>query len=248
MVVQPGQEIFPNYTVTMPNTSTVYINGFRSWMTTGSSHHFILYEGGAGSPQWLYGESTPGAIVGWDFPQDVGYPIPTGTTLTLNMHFINTGTTVLYPKIKVNVYFVKNVANVAAAMVSFNTTINVPAASASGPGTQTVSGVCSPPAGSHVFLASTHTHKHAVAADIQYVTNGQSRTIVHTTDWEHPAMYNWQNPDNPIIVTQSGDTFPYSCSYSNDSNAAVTLGETAASNEMCMEVSYYYPAGQAPCN
>ncbi|HLK37410.1 MAG TPA: hypothetical protein VKU41_11710, partial [Polyangiaceae bacterium] len=179
LIVQPGQEIFLCYYVTLPNTAEIDVGGFQSWMSPGSSHHFIVYQGGAGpfatgpkpngtiqscgfaSGTWVYATSTPGAVVDWNMPPGVGLPFAANTQINLNMHFINTTSSVLYPKVKLNILYAKNVQYKAAAMVSFNTRIDIPAAGPSGPGTQTVSGTCTAPAGSKFFMMSTHTHKHA---------------------------------------------------------------------------------------
>jgi hypothetical protein len=265
--VAPGQEIFPNFCVTVP--STIQVGGFQSWMSVGSSHHFILYKGGTapaggactlGANTWIYASSTPGQVITENMPPNVGLQIASSTQLILNMHFINTGSTTLYPKIKVNLLFAKNVMYQAGTMVSFNSQINVPAATAAGPGTQTVNGTCTPPTGAKFFTMSTHTHKHATAAWVDFVHAGTTTEIVHTgtastypadqeqgsgLDWEHPGVGLWTTPN--FLTTQAGDTFTYHCSYSNTASTAVTVGETAASNEMCMAVGYYFPAGNAFC-
>jgi hypothetical protein len=268
--VAPGQEIFPNFCVTVPNN--IQVGGFQSWMSIGSSHHFILYKGGTvaagssgsctlGANNWMYASSTPGQVITENFPANVGLSIPANTQLILNMHFINPGSTTLTPQIKVNLLYAQNVKYQAGTMVSFNTSINIPAATASGPGTQTVSGTCSAPTGANFFTMSTHTHKHATAAWIDYVHNGTTTEIVHTgtettyptdqepgsgVDWEHPGVGLWTAPN--FLTVQAGDTFTYHCAYTNTQSNAVTVGETAANNEMCMAIGYYYPAGSAPCN
>jgi hypothetical protein len=280
LIVQPGQEIFLCYYVTLPNKTAIDVGGFQSWMSPGSSHHFIAYqEGGtglfAGTPQtsgtitscnfgggtWMYATSTPGEVVGMSMPKGVGLPLAAQTQVMLNMHFINPTNGVLYPKVKLNILYATDVQQKAAAMVSFNTQIDVPPATASGPGTQTVTGTCTAPAGSKFFTMSTHTHKHATAAVINFVSGGTSKEIVHTgetqtypadqapgsgTDWEHPGVGAWTGPD--YLSVQQGDSFTYSCTYANTGTSAVTVGETAASNEMCMAIGYYFPAGAAYCN
>ena len=176
LIVQPNQEIFLCYYVTLPNTEEVDIGAFQSWMSPGSSHHFILFQQNAtgqfgSQPQpsgtisscgvaggtWVYATSTPGAVVTSSMPEGVGLPFKAATQVVLNMHFINTGTMTLYPKVKLNILFAKNVQYKAGVMVSFNTSINVPAATATGPGMQTVNGTCTAPAGSKFFSMSTHT-------------------------------------------------------------------------------------------
>ena len=284
MIVQPNQEIFLCYYVTLPNSAEIDIGAFQSYMSPYSSHHFILYQQGgnsgissivAATPEpsgtiqscgfaggtWVYATSTPGAVVNSTMPPGVGLPFAASQQLVLNMHFINTGTSVLYPKVKLNILFAKNVQYKAGVMVSFNTKIDVPAATASGPGMQTVSGTCTAPVGSKFFSMSTHTHKHATAAIVNLVTGGTTEPLVHTgadstypapqqagtgTDWEHPGVSLWSGPD--FLTVKQGDSFSYSCSYVNTATTAVTVGETAASNEMCMAIGYYYPAGTSSCN
>jgi Copper type II ascorbate-dependent monooxygenase, C-terminal domain len=284
MIVQPNQEIFLCYYVTLPNTAEVDVGEFQSYMSPQSSHHFIVYEQGGNSgissflaarPEpsgtiqscgfaggtWIYATSTPGAIVSSTMPEGVGLPFPAATQLVLNMHFINSGTTVLYPKVELNILLAKNIQYKAGVMVSFNTKIDVPAATATGPGMQTVSGTCSAPVGSKFFSMSTHTHKHATAAVVSFVSGTSTEEIVHTgsdadypapqqpgtgTDWEHPGVSLWDGPD--FLTVKQGDSFTYSCSYVNTASTAVTVGETAASNEMCMAIGYYYPAGTTSCD
>jgi hypothetical protein len=265
-MVAPGQDKLPNNCVTVP--TDIQVGGYQSWMSPGSSHHFIVYKGGvasAGTPcafgfNWIYASSTPGVVITENMPSNVGMAMVANTQLILNMHFINTGSTKLSAKIKFNLLFAKNVQHQAGTMVSFNTSINVPPASAAGPGTQTVGGTCTAPVGAQFFTMSTHTHKHATAAWVEYVHNGQATEVVHTgatntypavqepgsgTDWEHPGVGLWTTPN--FLTVQAGDSFNYHCTYENTGTAAVTVGETAASNEMCMAIGYYFPAGQASC-
>jgi hypothetical protein len=284
MVVQPNKEIFLCYYVALPNNAEVDVGAFQSYMSPGSSHHFIVYQQGTGTGfggfaqlpsqpsgtiqqcgfaggTWVYATSTPGAVVTSTMPKGVGLPFAAKTQLILNMHFINTGTSTLYPKVKLNILEAKDIQYKAAVMVSFNRSINVPAATGTTPGTQTVSGTCTAPVGSKFFSMSTHTHKHATAAVVNFVSGGSSQEIVHTgtdttypaaqqtgtgTDWEHPGVSLWNGPD--FLTVKQGDSFSYSCTYVNMASTPVTVGETAASNEMCMAIGYYYPAGTSSCN
>ena len=144
MIVEPNQEIFLCYYITLPNKAEFDVGAFQSYMSPQSSHHFIVYQQGgnndipgflASVPEpngtitpcgfaggtWVYATSTPGAVVTSTMPEGVGLPFATGTQLVLNMHFINTGTTVLYPKVKLNILGARNVQYKAGVMVSFNT-------------------------------------------------------------------------------------------------------------------------------
>jgi len=197
-----------------------------------------------GSGAWIYATSKSGLLVGMDMPPEVGLPFAAGTSLVMNMHLINPGASPAKPVVKLNVLYAKNVKYKAAAAYSAlspNLKINVPAH-----GTQTVNGQCSVPAGSKFFLWTTHTHKFATNVDINYVSGGQTTNIVKTTDWENPGTHTWGPTD--FLTTKAGDTFPFACTYQNPNSFAVTFGETAASNEMCMAIGYFFPAGAFSCN
>ena len=56
----------------------------------------------------------------------------------------------------------------------------------------------------------------------------------------------WNAPN--FLTVKQGDSFSYSCSYANTGSSAVLVGETAASNEMCMAIGYYFPASTTRCN
>jgi hypothetical protein len=259
VTVQPGQEQFLCYYKSLPGSAEVDVGAFQSWMSPESSHHFIAFQTGAGvlgsagnqpdgtlvtcgfgTGTWLYATSVAGEVIELDMPQGVGLPLAAGSQIILNMHFINTTTEPLQPELKLNLLYAQNIQYKAGAMVSFNTGIDVPP-----DGTQTVSGTCTAPVGSNFFAMTTHTHKHATLAQVNYISGGQTMNIVNTTDWEHPDVGLWNAPN--FLTVKQGDSFTYSCSYQNNSAQAVTVGETAATNEMCMSIGYYFPAGSAGC-
>jgi hypothetical protein len=268
IVVQPGQEVFMCFYRTLPVGMDIDVGAFQSWMTPGSSHHFITYQVGTGNgllgvlfPKqpdgtlqpcqfgggtWMYATSTAGEVIEMKMPDNVGLPLAAGTQVMLNMHFINPSPTPSYPKIKMNFLYARNVTYKAAAMVSFNRSINVPPATSGGPGEQTVSGTCTAPVGSHFFAMTTHTHSRGVNTNVNYVTPSGTTNLVHTTDWEHPDVALWSAPN--FLTVGQGDSFTYSCGYENHTSMTITVGDTAASNEMCMAIGYYFPASSASCN
>ncbi|HEX3771444.1 MAG TPA: hypothetical protein VHV30_11285 [Polyangiaceae bacterium] len=260
VTIPPNTEAYYCYYKTIPGTASIQVGAFQSWMSTGASHHFITYESpGGGAPdgtveqcqgvaggKWVYATSVSGQVIELKMPDGVGLTMTTGTQLVLNMHFINTGTTALSPTLKLNVLYAKNVMYQAGTMVSFNAGIDVPAATALGPGMQTVSGTCTAPVGSHFFALTSHTHKHATVTNVNYVSGGMTENVVHTTDWESPDVGLFYAPT--FLTTKQGDTFTYSCAYTNTTSTPVLVGETAATNEMCMAIGYYFPAGNATCD
>jgi hypothetical protein len=262
LAILPGEEAYYCYYKAIPGNASINVGAFQSWMTSGASHHFILFTGTGGAdgtvaggvvsgggtgcvPQgtWVYATSTPGQIIELKMPDGVGLPMPANQTLIFNVHVINTGSATLYPKIKLNVLYAKNATASAGAVVSFNSGIAVGAGQ-----TQDVKGYCSNlPAGSKFFAYTTHVHRHggSVASgaytDVNFVSGGKTTNIVHSTDWENPDVALW-GPPNYLTVNPS-DQFTYDCHYVNQDATAVTFGETAASGEMCMSIGYYFPVG-----
>ena len=254
ITIQPGQEAYYCFYKQVPQAITV--GGFQSWMGKGSSHHFILFEEGPGQSDgaiipcsfgmgnWRYATSVAGQTIALTFPDSVGLQVAAGQMFDMNTHFVNPGSTPVDAVLKVNVLYAQNVTNYASTMYSFNAGINVPPASAAGPGTQTVQGTCSPPAGSNFFALTTHTHRWAVEADVNLMRGGQPTNVVKTTNWEAPDTALW---NGPFLTMKAGDSFTYSCSYSNSDSFTVTAGTTAANNEMCMAIGYFFPTGTAQC-
>jgi hypothetical protein len=256
--LHPGDEVFKCYYTTIPSDTDVNIARFVSKMNKGS-HHFILYQlttatqpdgtlvdcgggiglgGGAGGsftslPKWVYASSQTDSHM--DMPSGVGMPFTKRQPVMFNMHYFNTGATDLHGHVTLNLEFTKGAVQPAGSFISFNTQINVPAN-----GAQTVSGHCTPPAGAQFFLMSTHTHSHAVDANINRYANGQvGEQLVKTTDWEHPTVEQY---DAPFVTFAPGEDLFYSCDYQNDTATTLTVGESALKNEMCMAVTYYFPA------
>jgi hypothetical protein len=253
VTIQPNTEAYYCYYNTIPGNATINVGAFQSWMSTGASHHFITYEAsGAGTNgsvaqcagvagRWVYATSVSGQIIELKMPDNVGLSMSAGTQLIMNMHFVNPNSTPATPTVKLNVLYAKNVQYQAGTMISFNASINVPPG-----GMQTVTGSCSAPVGSKFFAVTSHTHKHATDTKVNFVSGGKVQNIVNTTDWESPDVGLFYAPS--FLTVNSGDSFTYSCAYSNTSSQTVTVGETAAFNEMCMAIGYYFPAGSASCN
>src|ERR1051325_2649710 len=165
-------------------------------------------------------------------------PLPAQKKVVFDMHYINLGTDVIHAHVTLNVNQVKAAQfQKAESQVSFNLNINMPAN-----GTQTVGGDCTPPAGAKYFMMPSHTHRRGVDASItRKLANGMmGETLVHTTNWDSPENILWENP--PYLTFQPGEKFHYRCSFKNDRAQTTTVGISAANNEMCMAITYFFPA------
>jgi hypothetical protein len=248
--VMPGQEVFKCYHTQIPLNTELDISEFESQMSTGS-HHFILYRadgdttpvdtltdsGCAGNftTSWVYSSGQP--HYGFKNPDGVAMVIAANGRVQFDMHYLNTTTAPINAQVTLNMMFATGTFQKAAPLISFNTSINIPAN-----GTQTVGGDCTPGAGANFFMASTHTHRRGILATINRVladgTMGEE--LVHTTDWEKPDLRSYQAA--PFLTFKTGEKFHYSCSYQNDRNLPTTVGNSADTNEMCMAVTYFFPA------
>jgi hypothetical protein len=249
----PGSEQFKCYHTSIPSSTETDVHRWVSQMTPGS-HHFILYTGGTApdgqmdnmgcqgglSGQWVYASSQPNNQE--PMPDGVAMPMAANQKINFDMHYINTTSAALDVHILLNVEKIQT-SNFqrAGALVSFNTGISIPPN-----GDQTVSGTCVTPANAQFFILSTHTHKHATLASIR-VGSATGQELVHTTDWE--------NPDTKLYLQAPFFSFGaqklyYSCSYHNDSAQTITVGTSAITNEMCMAVTYFFPApnGSQQCS
>jgi len=203
--LQPGQETFSEYCQILPNTAEFDVGTIQSWMTPGTSHELFVYQGSGGGPPaggtpgtcssagrtWMYAASIAGVIVELKMPDGVGMPVQPGTPIVLTMHFVNFGTSPEQPQVKLNLFRTSNLQFKAGAMLSFNTMIDIPAATATAPGSQTVTGTCTVPAGANFFAVGTHTNGYATVADVNLVSGGTTTNIVHTTNWQYPDVGVW---------------------------------------------------------
>jgi len=260
--LEPGQEIYNCFHVATPNTAVFPVGEWDSQMSPGS-HHFILYRSdadatatqagvltsgactqGFGGSTWLYTMGAPrGHLL---MPDGVAMELTPNEHIDFDMHYINTGADVIHAHIGLNVNKVKAAMyQKADAEISFNTGIFVPPM-----GTQTVSGTCPAVPGASYFLMQTHMHKHGTLATISRVlANGQmGEELVHTTNWDSPEVKIWQQA--PFFTFNPGEHFAYSCSYKNDTSQIITVGISAATNEMCMMETYFFPAAASTpqCN
>ena len=64
--------------------------------------------------------------------------------------------------------------------------------------------------------------------------------LVKTTNWDAPQAGLWMTP--PYLTFAAGEKFHYECKYQNDLNQTVSVGTSAATNEMCMAITYFFPA------
>jgi hypothetical protein len=254
--IAAGQEIVYCYYFHMPNTATVAIQKWVSDMTPGS-HHMILYftdtpaqpdgtvntceSGGAGIiPVWTYASQTPHQESAMPADDGTGTPlaqeIAPGQAAYLQMHYLNASDAAITVHVEIDAFgyapgtrYVKT-----APYITYNSSISIPPGATNHVETQT----CNVPAGIRFWSMSTHAHKQSVHTDVK---DGDA-VLFQSTDWEHPGGVQWSAPS---YYSFASGKLTYECTYANvKDNAGITVvdGPSAATNEMCMAVGYFFPA------
>jgi len=174
----------------------------------------------------------------------VAMPLGSRQRVNFDMHYINTTQQAIHAFVTLNVVLAQGNFQKAASLISFNTSIAIPAN-----GMQTVGGDCTPGAGAKFFYMLTHTHRRGLLATITRVlANGQmGEELVRSPDWEIPQEKKYLT--DPYLTFMPGEKFHYQCQYMNDLSQVVTAGPSAQTNEMCMAITYYFPStATGSCN
>jgi hypothetical protein len=251
--IQPGQEVFKCWYTTINSSAALQAVQMHSTMTPGS-HHFIVYTTQTplrpdgtfedcannqglslqNTPVWLYATQDPEATM--NMPAGTALPLKASQPLYFNMHYLNATPSPMTVHVTWDVTSAEGTFQQVGAFITYNTQISIPPN-----GTQTVSGNCDVPSGAQFFTMSTHSHKYTVdAIAAKWVNGGQGPVLVHTTDWGHAQITNWGAPS--FMTFAPGEQLHYECTYQNSTANTITVGESAATNEMCMAVGYYFPA------
>jgi hypothetical protein len=254
--LDPGQEVFKCFHTALPNQGEFDVGDWESQMAPGS-HHFILYKTdsdyatpgqfdsfgcvqGPTGGSWIYSAAVPHTHL--SMPDGVAIPLNSAQKVQFDMHYINLGSTSLQAHVTLNATKVKAAMfQKAQSQVSFNTAISIPPN-----GMQTVGGDCPPAPNANYFMMLTHTHRRGIDASIKrkLADGSMGETLVHTTNWDSPQNILWENP--PYLTFKPGEKFHYQCVYMNDRSTTTTVGTSAANNEMCMAITYFFPAATPP--
>ena len=256
ITLMPGQEVTYCWYFHTTNTSPVVINKWVSDMTPGS-HHLILFTGGpahadgldmtnscglgtsATNPAvWVYASQIPHQEM--DLPADDGTGKPLGQVIKPNtqgaiqMHYLNASDTTITAHVHLQGFAMPAGAAYTEtdAYITYNQDISIP------PGATNfkVSATCALPANAKFWTVSTHEHKQGIGAE---VLDGTTQVFA-ATDWEHPGSKDWMTSP---FYTFASPSLSWDCTYNNTgSNAANTVvaGPSAATNEMCMAVGYFF--------
>lgn len=251
ITIAPGVERTDCYYTTVDVETAKGVKRWASEMTPGS-HHMIVYftetalqpdgtvddcggggGGGANVPVWTYSAQNP--VWQSAMPDGVGMTVEAGQPLYIQMHYFNATPAPIDAHVTLNAEtYADGEAYIrAAAYVTYNTEIDL------APGeTATFGGTCAVPEGVQFFAMGTHAHKRATLTEVR---DGSS-VVFRSDDWEHPVeaasiKAEWQDDHYTF-----GTSLSYECTFTNNTQNRVTEGDSAATDEMCMAVGYFFPA------
>jgi hypothetical protein len=259
----PGTSATYCYYFNSPNAAALGIKRWASTMTA-AVHHLILfatYDGGwapserqppgtltqipcgfsegGGNAAWMYAAHEPSdALV---LPTDDGGGTPLAMEVApaqpmfVQMYVRNAGNTPLNAAVVLTADALapSDVYTKTASYLEANLALSIPPQSSGWVAQQT----CATPAGVKFWWLSTRTHRFATQASILDAAS----PLVVSTDWEHPAIANF---DPPAFFSFSPSGMTYQCVYDNPTGAPLQAGESETSSESCIGIGYFVPASR----
>jgi hypothetical protein len=246
VTIEAGQEITYCFYFTIDSDEDMGVFRWDS-VKDGPGHHLIVYgtdtargehgtydecqgaNGGSGLPVWSYAASS--AEHSLVMPEGVGVLVEAQQHYYVEMHFLNAGTsdveattTVTAEAYAPDVEYVR-----ASPYITYNDQIDLD------PGeTATFGGNCALPSGVEFFQMSTHAHKRAIRTEVQ----DGSAMVFESEDWAEPVQRLW---DEDYYAFSSG-SLTYSCTYTNNESFHIGEGQSAATDEMCMAIGWFFPS------
>ncbi|MET0341524.1 MAG: hypothetical protein ABW252_11035 [Polyangiales bacterium] len=246
-LVQPGGEYQPTVQFDAPwGDEKVQAVAFKPLIDNKKvTHHYILMAGSMGwLDAWAPGNEDPA------LPPDVGMELPRGPrALGLNMHYYNlTGTTAEPDRSGIAICVVRGAhlrPKTAAVHMGF-AGVGAPMVPPNVKGHNLV-GTCKAQVKEPVTLYSFFPHMHVLGRHMKFtVTKPDGRVItLHDETFSFIDQAAFPVPNGGYVV-ENGDTFTTTCTYDNETNKNIALGENT-DNEMCFVITGYYPKGALNC-
>ena len=179
----------------------------------------------------------------------MGYPLVGANGVTMNVHYLNASSQAVTPKVTIIIYPAKagTVTTRVGTLFLNNRAINVPAGTAkSNP--IAVTGNDVPIRDQDYTIFTNWSHMHQYATDFQASANGKA--FYDEKQWAEPPLTTAgtgvnQSPLLPLKV-KAGTQISWTCPYYNPSSQAMTFGDSAQTDDMCIYLGQYYPAYGTP--
>ena len=274
--VAPNAEVYKCQVFANPFGATADLVRLHGVMS-GGSHHFFLFnetalEAAVEPAVGTLGDCTGKGLEFHPFPflsqqpdwtvqfprasdgSPMGYPLVAGNYLTINVHYLNAGTSPITANVSITIDAAKpNVVKTHVGTLFLNQTkISIPVTPMTSPMNSSATwggnpGAVSADGSYEIFTSWSHMHKWGL--DFTASTNGH--VFYDEKNWDSPGLF-WHStgitnpstatgPLSPIHMTSS-QSISWSCSYYNDTGSTLTFGDSAIANVMCIYLGQYYPA------
>jgi hypothetical protein len=243
--VPAGGEVYKCQNFQNTIGSDVAIVESDSFMSPGSHHMFVFHDpsfdtdtgtmadcSGTEFHDFLHSAQTPQQTV--TYPATVGRKLASTEGLRILAHYLNSTSADLTAQVDVKFHYVptSGVKYLASELFLNQALINVPT------GMSTQSATYNTPWQANLLLSVSHMHKRGTNF---LATTSTGVTLYQGKTWDEPQTNNY----DPPLAIPSGTTITWACSYDNETGQALTFGESAATNEMCIFVGTYYSSDMA---
>lgn len=252
ITLAPGEESYQCWSFVVPAGTPLNVTGIQPQAPSKGVHHFAAFTNAASKKEdgpWEC--STMG--IGWglisgggvgtnpvDFPAGTAMPLPEGQHIVLQLHLLNAsadpldvGPTYLNLKGTDAADFQK-----VGLLIAGTLDIDVPAKSTD----VTASGSCQLAFPlENVFATFPHMHQLGRRIEAEITPAGGSPQKVSDETWNFKDQGLYPTTGSAKV----GDTVKVTCHYDNPTDTAVSFG-LHSSDEMCVNVLYYYPATEPP--
>jgi hypothetical protein len=239
--VAPGAEEYKCQNFQNRAGQDIAIVKSQSFMSAGSHHMFVFDDAsfntdtnavadcsGSEFHDFLLLSQQPQEVE--TYPAGVGRSLTQSTGLRVILHYLNNTSSTITAQVNAKFDWVQPsaVTYLAAQMELNQGILTVPE------GVSTQSHSYTVPYDIDIMYAISHMHKRGTHFHAATNTN---QVIYDGTVWDEPqpTLY------NPPLLVQGNSTITWSCDYDNQTGMTLTFGESAATNEMCILFTIFYP-------
>ena len=241
--VPAGTEVFKCQNFANPfGGQDTDIDEYDEQMTEGSHHMFLFFAAGATDSAvadcsaggltfgpYPFGAQTPTATL--TYPDGVGSRIPGTMGFMMNAHFLNATAKDFQATLTVTMHVAEpgSVKQYAGVVFMNNISLVIPPTNTPYQATSS----CILPQDMYVLESTAHMHQRADS----FVATTGGQTLYTTQSWSNavPEKY------TPPMQLKAGTDIDWTCTYTNDTGAPLTFGESAERNVMCIYMMQFYP-------
>jgi hypothetical protein len=267
-VVPANTEVYKCQQFGNPFGHDVDLTKMIGTMSAGS-HHFFLFNMSAATGRNTAGplgdcpgaglefhpfpflSQTPGAQT-VEYGAGMGYPLVGTNGLMMNVHYLNTSGSAVTPEVTITIYPAKpgTVTTHVGTIFLNNIAISVPGNTPkSNPVSITSSDTPIVDQDYTVFTNWSHMHQYA----IDFTASTPAGQFYEETDWNEPSLITagsgapgTHTATNLPMKLAKGTNISWTCKYYNPTAVAMTFGDSALTQNMCIYLGQYYPAEGTP--